>query len=62
MKIRLLDLLTWGLVLYLVLIRYQKSSYFFPDFNLYTWLGLTIIGFLIIGVLRLFIKKNLFYE
>ena len=70
LKIRILDIFTWGLILWLILVQYKKKllsfpqiyswTYLSPHCNIYTWCGLTVIGFMIIGFLRLFIKKNLF--
>jgi len=84
-KIRILDIFTWGLLLWFVLVQYKGKALAFPRMsawtsslvqgseglegllsslpqycNMYTWCGLTVIGFMIIGFLRLFIKTNLF--
>jgi hypothetical protein len=69
--IRVLDIFTWGLVLWFMIVQYKKKVLAFPQAsfwtsgfgqycNIYTWCGLTVIGFIIIGFLRLFIKNNLF--
>ncbi|MGI6144374.1 MAG: hypothetical protein ACOYED_01135 [Peptococcia bacterium] len=71
--VRVLDICTWGLVLWFVLALYKKNVLASPQMyfwtselgqycNIYTWSGLTVIGFIIIGFLRLFIKKNLFHK
>lgn len=84
-SIRVLDIFTWGFILWFILNQYQKRLSSIPQLNLwgadlgtglenmeilftslqqfcnfYTWCGLTVIGFIIIGFLRLFIKKDLF--
>ena len=70
-SIRVLDIITWGLILWFIIYQYQKKvslpqretwSSLSQYFNFYTWVSLTIIGFMIIGFLRLFIKNNLFHK
>lgn len=83
-RLRILDIFTWGLILWFILIQYKKKLLSFPQIyswtrpisegtvnfgtsltpycNIYTWCGLTVIGFIVIGLLRLFIKANLFSE
>lgn len=78
LKIRILDICTWGLILCFILAQYKKKLYSFlrhytwlsgtENFwaylaqycNFYAWCSLTVIGFMVIGVLRLFIKSDLF--
>ncbi|MGI6587718.1 MAG: hypothetical protein ACOX2N_02840 [Peptococcia bacterium] len=77
LKIRILDIFTWGLILWFILIQYRKffsnpQIYFTPGgiknfwvyisqyCNIYTWCSLTVIGFMVVGLLRLFIKSELF--
>lgn len=82
--IRMMDILTWGLVLWYFLAQYKKSILSFPEvyswqngivlgidnfllhlpkyLNLHTWIGLTVIGFVAIGMIRLFVKGRLFED
>lgn len=85
MGIRIMDILTWGLVLWYFMAQYKKSILSFPHvyswqngigvlsmdnflthlpkyINLHTWCGVTVIGFMVIGMMRLFINKNLFKD
>ncbi|MDD2400826.1 MAG: hypothetical protein PHI90_05710 [Clostridia bacterium] len=70
-RFRVLDILTWGIFLWYFIVQYRKSLNAYPQvyllqnemsmyFNIHTWFGLTIIGFIVIGFVRLFIKRNIF--
>jgi hypothetical protein len=65
--VRIIDLFTWGIFLWFVVVQYQKATQLIAEMLLwrilfYTliWVGVTVIGFMIIGLLRLFIKTKLF--
>lgn len=65
--VRILDLFTWGLFLWFVVVQYQKAARFIAEmliwrilFYALMWVGITVIGYMIIGLLRLFIKTKLF--
>lgn len=65
--IRIIDLFTWGLLLWLIVLQYQKAAGLFTEiffwkiiYYLLIWVGITVIGFMIIGFFRLFIKRKLF--
>lgn len=65
--IRIVDLFTWGLLLWWIVIQYQKAAELFTQmlfwriiYYLLIWVGITVIGCMIIGFLRLFIKREFF--
>jgi hypothetical protein len=65
--VRIIDLFTWGLLLWFIIGQYQKVAQLLAEmliwrilFYLLMWLGITVIGFMIIGLLRLFVKTKLF--
>lgn len=65
--VRIIDLFTWGLLLWFIVVQYQKAAHLLAEmliwrilFYTLMWVGITVIGFMIIGLLRLFIKTKLF--
>lgn len=69
LPLRIFDIITWFLLLWICLSGFQRHAVAIPMvgpweilsiyFNIYSWGVLTIVGFIIIGAMRLFIKKRI---
>lgn len=64
--LRIADLVTWLMLLIFCLGKYQqavqkldKAVFFSRYLNYYSWCSLTVLGFLMIGVLRFIFKDSL---
>ena len=65
--LRIADLITWGLMLWFIIAQYQRISAMLSPMLIWRlllylllWSGVTVIGFMLIGLVRLLVKRRIF--